>query len=491
MKIRDFLIGVGAAVDIASFDKAQGSMNSLKTVAYGVSGALAGIGAGVWYLKSIVDEASNAGDATAKLARNLGLSAEALQEWQHIAGLENFDVSTAFKFLAKNMAEAKDGVKTSLDAFNRLNVSVTNADGTLRSYDDVLMDVAENFPKLSEAERVQTAMDIFGRSGLTMVGTMMKGKDAIKAMRQEAQDMGIVLSGETLEQMEEYNDMNLRLDESILGVKMQLSRALIPSMIELAKSAKDKVVPIIKWMRDNQEQLKATLKTVGTMFLWVAGTMALWGIGAMTLKIGSLISALALMGKTGMLAWVKMLLIPLLVAGAVALIILIIQDVYKTLTDPTAFTLSRLLWNEWSGYVIGKIKAVNNEYEGFYDTIGKLSTFIIGIGQQIVGILGMIGNSPFALTKALFGQKDAGFEYAKNLFKYGTENMNLATKDIDFAPPTIAPDYGSAPSSIAGRLQSRTTNIETINITEPVDVNKFKSFIEDDFSTFIQSMETN
>ena len=192
MKIRDFLIGVGAAVDIASFDKAQGSMNSLKTVAYGVSGALASIGAGAWYIKNIVDASANAGDATAKLARNLGLSAEALQEWQHIAGLENFDVSTAFKFLAKNMAEAKDGVKTSLDAFNRLNVSVTNADGSLRSYDDVLMDVAENFPKLSEAERVQTAMDIFGRSGLTMVGTMMKGRDAIKAMRQEAQDTGTV-----------------------------------------------------------------------------------------------------------------------------------------------------------------------------------------------------------------------------------------------------------------------------------------------------------
>ena len=101
------------------------------------------------------------------------------------------------------MAEAKDGVKTSLDAFDKLGVSVTDSEGKMRSYDEVLMDISRNFPKLSEAERVQTAMDIFGRSGLTMVGAMMKGEDALKSMKEEARDMGLVLSGETLEQMEE------------------------------------------------------------------------------------------------------------------------------------------------------------------------------------------------------------------------------------------------------------------------------------------------
>lgn len=464
MKIRDFLIGVGASVDTASFNNAEKSMGSLKSQALAVGSALAGIGAGVWYLKSIVDEASNAGDATAKLARNLGLSAEALQEWQHIAGLENFDVFTAFKFLAKNMAEAKDGVKTSLDAFNRLNVSVTNADGTLRSYDEVLMDVAENFPKLSEAERVQTAMDIFGRSGLTMVGTMMKGKDAIKAMRQEAQDMGIVLDSDVLEQMENYNDEWFRVQQTINGVKAQIAKVLLPAFMKVATTIKTSLIPVIKWAKGHIEELRTVAKWVGIGFAVMAGALLLAMI-PVTIALLKLTGSLIAMGIAGAMAWIKMMWLPLLIAAGIGLLILIIEDLWTTFTDPEAFTVSRLLWSEWSKFVMKVVDSVFEFITGknWFDFVDMVVKYWVDKFQVIMDFVKSLGS--------LFGQ--GALTYSSYGSDFGAVSMPRVT------PPTVASS------------NSRSTTIGQINITEPVDVNKFKSFIEDDFSTFIQSMETN
>ena len=464
MKIRDFLIGVGASVDTASFNNAEKSMGSLKSQALAVGSALAGIGAGVWYLKSIVDQASNAGDATAKLARNLGLSAEALQEWQHIAGLENFDVSTAFKFLAKNMAEAKDGVKTSLDAFNRLNVSVTNADGTLRSYDEVLMDVAENFPKLSEAERVQTAMDIFGRSGLTMVGTMMKGKDAIKAMRQEAQDMGIVLDSDVLEQMENYNDEWFRVQQTINGVKAQIAKVLLPAFMKVATTIKTALIPVIKWAKGHIEELRTVAKWVGIGFAVMAGVLLLAMI-PVTIALVKLTATLIGMGIAGAMAWIKMMWLPLLIAAGIGLLILIIGDLWTTFTDPEAFTVSRLLWSEWSKFVMKVVDSVFEFITGknWFDFVDMVVKYWVDKFQVIMDFVKSLGS--------LFGQ--GALTYSSYGSDFGAVSMPRVT------PPTVTSS------------NSRSTTIGQINITEPVDVNKFKSFIEDDFSTFIQSMETN
>ncbi len=462
MKIRDFLIGVGAQVDRSSFNQAENATKNLKNGLYAIAGSV-GMLAGVGYtIKSIVDQSAKAGDTTSKLARNLSISAETLQEWQHIAGLEDFDATTAFKFLAKNMAEAKDGVKTSLDAFDKLGVSVTDSEGKMRSYDEVLMDISRNFPKLSEAERVQTAMDIFGRSGLTMVGAMMKGEDALKSMKEEARDMGLVLSGETLEQMEEYNDMNFRLDQTIKGVKNQISRALIPSMIDLAKYVKDMVVPAIKWMRENQEQLKSTLIFVGKAFMWVAGAMALWGLGALTTGIIGLTAKLTLLGWAGIGAFAKMLVLPLLVGAGILVLTGLVVELWNALT-----TDKKTIF----GYLLDDLKNINEYWKSEFDPmIDKLRD-----------ILGTRGFADY--MEAM--QKVPTVQELQNRAKSSMATI-AEIPSVNYATVVGFDKFASPMPS-----NTKTISIGSITITDPVDVDKMKSFFVDDFRAFTNSMEGN
>jgi hypothetical protein len=61
------------------------------------------------------------------------------------------DFNNAIKFLQRGIAEAGEGTGTALKGFERLGISVKNNDGTLKSYDDILKEVAENLPKLKRS----------------------------------------------------------------------------------------------------------------------------------------------------------------------------------------------------------------------------------------------------------------------------------------------------------------------------------------------------
>lgn len=489
MKIRDFLIGVGAEVDRASFNQAENATKSLKNCIYAITGAVGALAGAGYIVKRFVDDVAKVGDETIKTARNLGVGAEAWQEWQYVAGLAGVqagDFSNAIKFLQRGIAEAGEGTGTALKGFQRLGISVKNNDGTLKSYDQILKEVAERLPQLNEAERVATSMDLFSRSGVKMIDMLMQGNEEIQRFRQRAQDLGIVMSVDMMNAMEEYNDRSEDFEAVIFGMKTQIANALIPTMTKFAVTLTNSLVPAIKWLKENSEQLKSTLQFVGKAFLWVAGATALWGLGALTTGIIGLTAKLTLMGWAGLVAFGKMLILPLLIGAGILVAILIVEDLYKTITDPNAFTASRLLWQGWSNAVIDYIKSVDDEYNGFQDTMGRTVTALAGLGQQIIGIIGMAGNLPWALTKAISGQKDAGFETAKSIFMGGTEDLNLATQ---VAKPNYAPrggfDIFRQPTS------SRTTTIGTINITQPVDVDQMKNFFVDDFRAFTNSMEGN
>jgi hypothetical protein len=485
MKIRDFLIGVGAQVDRSSFNQAENATKSLKNGLYAVTGAIGALAGAGYIVKRFVDDVAKVGDETNKTARNLGANAEAFQEWRYVAGLagvQTGDFSNAIKFLQRGIAEAGEGTGTALKGFQRLGISVKNNDGTLKSYDQILKEVAERLPQLNEAERVATSMDLFSRSGAKMIDMLMQGNEEIQRFRQRAQDLGIVMSVDMMNAMEEYNDRSEDFEAVIFGIKTQIANALIPSMTKFAVTLTNNLVPAIKWLKDNSEQLKSTLQFVGKAFLWVAGATALWGLGALTTGIIGLTSKLALMGWTGLMAWGKMLVVPLLVGAGILLAIAIIEDLYLTLTDPEAFTVSRLLWQSWSKFVMGIVDQVFEYWTGkdWFNFVDTIVSYWTEKFQSLMDFIKMISD----FWSETFGSVKASLTL-------GRDGVT-AQQDTRFALRYGAVPIPTAPSQIPNNNTSnKTTNIGTINITQPVDVDQMKNFFVDDFRAFTNSMEGN
>ncbi|MCK9473726.1 hypothetical protein [Sulfurimonas sp.] len=114
MKIRDFLIGVGAQVDRSSFNQAENATKNLKNGLYAITGALGALAGAGYIVKRFVDDVAKVGDETNKTARNLGANAEAFQEWRYVAGLAGVqagDFNNAINFykeVSQRLAKARE-----------------------------------------------------------------------------------------------------------------------------------------------------------------------------------------------------------------------------------------------------------------------------------------------------------------------------------------------------------------------------------------------
>lgn len=465
MKIRDFLIGVGAEVDRASFNQAENATESLKNGIYAITGAVGALAGAGYIVKRFVDDVAKVGDETIKTARNLGVGAEAWQEWQYVAGLAGVqagDFSNAIKFLQRGIAEAGEGTGTALKGFQRLGISVKNNDGTLKSYDQILKEVAERLPQLNEAERVATSMDLFSRSGVKMIDMLMQGNEEIQRFRQRAQDLGIVMSVDMMNAMEEYNDRSEDFEAVIFGMKTQIANALIPTMTKFAVTLTNSLVPAIKWLKENSEQLKSTLQFVGKAFLWVAGATALWGLGALTTGIIGLTAKLTLMGWAGLVAFGKMLILPLLIGAGILVLTGLVVELWNALT-----TDKKTIF----GYMLDDLKNINEYWKAEFDPLI----------DKLRNIMGTRGFADY--MEAM--QKVPTVQQLKDRAKSSMATIN-EIPSVNFATVGGFDKFSMTPAS-----NTKTISIGNINITEPVDVDKMKSFFVDDFRAFTNSMEGN
>lgn len=184
----------------------------------------------VGYFADATKGAAAYADEMLTLASTTGLSTDALQEYQYMAALTDTDVSTitgSLTKLTKTMSSAQSGSKSANDAFAQLGVSVTNADGSLRSADDVFQDAIDALGGISnETERDALAMNIFGKSAKDLNPLIEAGSDAISDFRKEAHDMGAVLDGETLADLSAVQDGFDRLGLAADSVKTQIGASI-------------------------------------------------------------------------------------------------------------------------------------------------------------------------------------------------------------------------------------------------------------------------
>ncbi len=144
------------------------------------------------------------------MATVTGLSTKQLQEFAYASDL--IDVSTdtlagSLKKLTSNMATAQKGSGDVYDTFKELGVSFKNADGTLRNTNDVFNDTIRALGKVkNETERDALAMKLFGKSATDLNPLIEGGIDTLEEMSKQANELGLILSQETLDGANAFND---------------------------------------------------------------------------------------------------------------------------------------------------------------------------------------------------------------------------------------------------------------------------------------------
>lgn len=223
-----------AEARLQKFDKASSTFST--AIGTAIGGAL--VKAGEKLLQFGAAALQNA-DHLNKLSQSTGVSVESLSRMQHAANLADVDIDSLAKSLGKMnkaAADAARGNDTAKKAFEALDVGIKNADGSLRSTEDILLDVADRFSKLSDgATKSALAQEIFGKAGARMIPFLNQGKEGIRAMMLEADALGLTLSKDTAQAAEDFNDNLTRLKGVAQGLANAFLREAAPTLEVLTK----------------------------------------------------------------------------------------------------------------------------------------------------------------------------------------------------------------------------------------------------------------
>tara|TARA_Y100000310_G_scaffold263591_1_gene273863 strand:+ start:365 stop:2062 length:1698 start_codon:yes stop_codon:yes gene_type:complete len=183
----------------------------------GAAGGAMIAAAGVGAIGSKMKGSMEMGKSIQDNAKAVGITAEAMQEWDYIfsrAGLETQDVSDAFATLADRSEDAMAGAQSMVDDFALVGISVDD----LRSKkpDELFQMFADGVRNSSDQNKalasvVRTLGDDLGRRLIPM---LKEGSGGLTAMKEEARGLGIVMSGETIDSL-------AKMDDSVTKFKKQ------------------------------------------------------------------------------------------------------------------------------------------------------------------------------------------------------------------------------------------------------------------------------
>ena len=170
---------------------------------------------------ALVKTVINTGDEFIKMSQKTMMSVESLSALSYAAELSDVSNQTLQAGIIKlndAMSEAADGTELYADAFAAIGVAVTDTEGSLRSTESVLMDVAERVSQLKDdGDKVNLVKAIFGKGGTELLPLLNSGKVGIAELTAEAERMGLVMTTETAKAAEQLNDDLTRLKRTVTG----------------------------------------------------------------------------------------------------------------------------------------------------------------------------------------------------------------------------------------------------------------------------------
>jgi hypothetical protein len=182
-------------------------------------------------------------DKLGKMAQSIGVPVEELSKLKHAADLSGVSLEGLAKGvgrLARNTVEAAQGLSTPIRAFAALGIEIRNTDGALKTVSEILPELAGRFSKMRDGpEKTALAMQLLGRAGADMIPLLNAGEDGLRAMMEEAEQLGLVIDNNTAKAAERFNDNLTRLRRVFDGVVIKITAELLPSLDRLLQKLLD------------------------------------------------------------------------------------------------------------------------------------------------------------------------------------------------------------------------------------------------------------
>ncbi len=279
-----------------------GSAASFAAKSVGLIGA-AGAGAayGVYRLTRSYSESV---DALDEQAQSIGMSAQALREWQGVAernGISADQLANAFGKMNVTVAQARLGTGALAGLLKKASPALLAQVQATKDNEEAQALLFEAARMLNnEEERALLVTTAFGKSGRLLIPTIKQGADAIDAQRADVKRLRGELSGPAIEAASDFEDQISRLTQAGLGLRDAIGSDLVRAATPALKS-------LTEWLVDERGNVAAKIateiKNIATSLAavdWkgVAGTMTEAASGMVSMLRVAVDAAKLLRGDT-------------------------------------------------------------------------------------------------------------------------------------------------------------------------------------------------
>lgn len=208
---------------------------------------------------AMAGKAAATADDLLTMSNVTGFSVEELQKMQYASSFVDVSMET----MTGSITKLTNNMASGSEAFDKLGVSITNEDGTMRDATEVWYDSLEALSQVENGtERDQLAMDLFGRSAMEMAGIVDDGGQALKDLGADAEATGTILSQDAVEDAVAFNDqideLKAKAEQAFLSAGAALADTLVPALETLV----DVISSVLSWFGQLDGGTQAFILTV-------------------------------------------------------------------------------------------------------------------------------------------------------------------------------------------------------------------------------------
>ena len=199
-----------------------------------------------------VQEFASSGAAIDDVSKRTGASAEALSQLKYAAeqsGASLSDIEKGMRKLGDVSTSAANGSKAAQQSLRAVGLSAKDLEDM--SPEQKLLAVAEGLKSIEDpGQRASVAMDILGKSGASLLPMMEDGAAGIQKMMQEADTLGLTLSGDQAAAAADYDDAMAKMSATIATVGKYVATLVLPYMTQLLNVITQAIPYVIQFGRD-------------------------------------------------------------------------------------------------------------------------------------------------------------------------------------------------------------------------------------------------
>ena len=315
-----------------------------------------------------------AADDLLTMSNVTGFSVEELQKLQYASDFIDVSYETMTGSIQKLTKQMGSGNK----AFETLGISVTNADGTMRSANEVWWETVEALGNVTnETERDQLSMELFGKSAMEMAGVVDDGGASLRQLGADAEATGNILSQDAVEDAVAFNDKIDELKGKASMAFMEAGATLADTLVPALEKLVEVVTNVLEWFGNLDGTTQTVILTVLGLVAAISPVLGLVST-LTTLAAGLNVAMLPMIGTIGLIVAA----IAALVAAGVWL-----YNNWDTVKAKATELWAKLkeTWENIKNTISEKVTAIKDKVTSIFDNIKSTIQARVDLVKSIVG----------------------------------------------------------------------------------------------------------